>query len=157
MQNPPQAQPQAPQAPPEIGPIDLTEWQEEFNVALLNGKPALLVSADKSGHPDIAHKGSLMIFDKEHVAWWERSRAEQLAQVEENPNVAVFYRNTDSRLQLRLYGVAEIHRQGTVREEIMGRTHQRELDQDPERTGFGVLARVDRVRLGRNTIQERSR
>ena len=139
----------------EVGPINLSEWAEEINNALANNKPCMLASADGKGHPDIAYKGSMMVFDDQHLAWWERSRAEQILQVEENPNVVMFYRNTDTRLQLRIYGAAEIHHDGPVREQVMGKTVQRELDQDPERKGFGVVVRVDRVRLGRNVVQER--
>ena len=135
--------------------IDLTKFEENVNIALADGKPCLLVSADKNGQPDIAFKGSMMVFDGDHLAWWERSRAEQIVQVQENPHIAVLYRNAEKGMLLRFYGDATVHTEGPVREQIMAKTVQAELDKDPERKGFGVLVRVNRVRLAGKTLQER--
>jgi general stress protein 26 len=135
--------------------IDLTKFEENVNQALADGKPCLLVSADKDGHPDIAFKGSMMVFDQEHMAWWERSLAEQIVQVEQNPHVAVLYRNAEKGMLLRFYGDATIHKTGPIRDQIMSKTVAAELEKDPERKGFGVLLRIDRVRLMGKTLQER--
>ena len=135
--------------------IDLTKFEENVNHALEEGKPCLLVSADKDGHPDIAFKGSMMVFDQDHLAWWERSLAEQILQVQENPHIAVLYRNTEKGMLLRFYGDAAVHTDGAIREQIMAKTVQAELDKDPDRKGFGVLVTVRRVRLAGKTLQER--
>ncbi|HEY3115468.1 MAG TPA: pyridoxamine 5'-phosphate oxidase family protein [Chloroflexota bacterium] len=133
--------------------IDLTEWQEGVNKALEDGTPCLLAAADKEGHPDIAIKGSMMIFDKDHMAWWERSLGEQILQVEQNPHVVIFYRN--GRTLMRVYGDAKIHKEGPVREAIHEKTIDVEKQKDPEKKGYGVLVTVNRVRMGSNTVQER--
>lgn len=135
--------------------IDLSKFQEGVNCALEEGTPCVLVSADRSGHPDVAFKGSMMVFDQDHLAWWERSRAEQILQVEENPHVAVLYRSVKRGLFLRFYGDATIYKEGPVRQAVMDRTIAVELEKDPERLGFGVMLRVDRVRLSGRTLQER--
>lgn len=135
--------------------IDLLKFQDPVNRALEEGTACALVSADRSGRPDVAFKGSMMVFDQDHLAWWERSLAEQIAQVQENPHVAVFYRNPTRGMMLRFYGDAEIHKDGALREEIMKRTIPVELEKDPERKGYGVIIRVNRVRLAGKTIQER--
>ena len=133
--------------------IDLTEWQEAVNKALEDGTPCLLATANQAGQPDIAIKGSMMIFDKEHFAWWERSLAEQILQVEENPHVVIFYRN--GRNLMRVYGDATIHKEGPTREAIHDKTIDVEKQKDPEKKGYGVLVQVNRVRMGSNTVQER--
>ena len=149
-------QPQQPASDaPALTGIDLSEWAEQINEARLKNMTCLLATQDPDGYPDIAFKGSMMVFDQDHLAWWERSLGEQIAQVEKNPRIVVNYRNNETRQQLRFYGTAAIHKDGAMREAIMGRTLQIELDADPERKGYGVLVRVDRVRLGRNAIQER--
>jgi len=150
----------APSAPAEVTEIDLTQWSDAINNALEEGTPCLLATADDHGYPDIAFKGSMMVFDKDHLAWWERSLAEQIEQVAKNPHIVVLYRNTkeDRRIPImRLYGDATLYRSGDMREQVMGRTVQRELNADPERKGFGVVVQVNRVRIGRNTVQERKR
>jgi uncharacterized protein len=135
--------------------IELSKFEEAVNHALEEGTPCVLVSADAEGHPDAAFKGSMMVFDNEHLAWWERSRAEQILQVEQNPHIAVFYRNQKRGMMLRFYGDATIHKDGPIRDEVMERTIPVELDKDPERKGFGVVVQVNRVRLSGNTIQKR--
>ena len=135
--------------------IDLSKWADEIYAAREKNMSAQLVSQDPDGYPDVSYKGSMMVFDKDHLAWWERSLGESLAQYEKNAKVAVTYRNNETRVWLRFYGVAEVHKDDAVRQQIMDRTVQVELDADPERKGFGVLMRVDRVRLARNSIQER--
>ncbi|MPZ13235.1 MAG: hypothetical protein GEU73_02205 [Chloroflexi bacterium] len=149
-------QPGAQAAGTDVKPVDLTEWAEAINSALDDGTPCILTTASRSGSPDVAFKGSMMVWDSDHLAWWERSRAEQIEQVAANPQVVVFYRNQNRGISyLRLYGEATIHQEGELREQVMGRTHPRELQADPERKGFGVVIRVDRVRLARNTVQQR--
>src|SRR5947207_2370004 len=46
--------------------IELSKFEEAVNSALADGNPCLLATADASGQPDIAFKGSMMIFDGEH-------------------------------------------------------------------------------------------
>jgi general stress protein 26 len=135
--------------------IDLSKFEEAVNNALADGNPCLLAAADESGHPDIAFKGSMMVFDSEHLAWWERSLSEQIAQVEANPHVAVLYRSTARGMFLRFYGDATIYKDGPMRDQIMAKTVAAELEKDPERKGYGVLVTVNRVRLAGKTLQER--
>src|SRR5436305_12566958 len=133
--------------------IDLSKFEEPVNNALADGNPCLLAAADASGQPDIAFKGSMMVFDNEHLAWWERSLAEQIEQVGQNQKIAVLFRG--GGMLLRFYGTAEIHKEGPVREQIMGKTVAAELDKDPDRKGYGVLVTVNRVRLAGKRLQER--
>ena len=101
-------------------------------------------------------KGSMMAFDHETLAYWERSQRRILEHIEENPHVVVFYRDPKARLQWRFYGEAEIIRDGPVREQVMARVVQRELDRDPERQGLAVLIKVERVtNLGAEILQQR--
>ena len=140
----------------EVAAIELSEMAEAVNAALEDNTPCVLATASKDGVPDIGFKGSMMVFDNDHLAYWERSRGQHLDNVRENPRVAVLYRNSErGRLHWRFYGEAELHADGDLRETIMGRVVQRELDSDPERKGIAVVVRVDRVFSSRQLIQER--
>jgi hypothetical protein len=70
---------------------------------------------------------------------------ETLAHLAQNPKIALVYRNRDAGKNWRFWGEATLLPDGEVREGIMGRTFQAELDRDPERKGIAVLIRVDRV------------
>jgi predicted pyridoxine 5'-phosphate oxidase superfamily flavin-nucleotide-binding protein len=135
--------------------IDLSEMAEPVNNALAEGNVCLVATASRSGMPDIAFKGSVMVFDQDHLAFWERSKGQTLQNLEENPQICVIYRSRERGVAWRFYGVTETHADGPVREQVMARTVQAELDRDPERTGVGVLVRVDRIVAGRNVIQAR--
>lgn len=126
--------------------IELTdEMRERIDHSLGEGQPVMVATASAAGVPDLVFKGSMMVFDSEHLAWWERALGTTLANLEENPNVCALYRNMATRTFWKFFGVAELHATGPVREAVMARTVQLELDRDPERKGIGVVVRVDRV------------
>ena len=54
----------------------------------------------------------------------------------------------------RFWGTAELLRTGEVREGIMARTYQPELDRDPERKGVAVLIKVNKVGGTTNQVRE---
>ncbi len=132
-----------------------TEMTKALENALVDRSPCLVATASAKGVPDVSYRGSVMVFDEEHLAFWERAKGETLDDLEENPHVCVIYRNAETRLGWRFYGVAAVLRDGAVRSQIMERVNQFELAQDLERTGYAVFIRVDRVRARNDTIMLR--
>jgi hypothetical protein len=145
-------------APP-VTSIDLTQFSEIVDNARTDGERGQstgVVATVNSGQPDVALKGSLMVWDADHLAWWERGRAETEAGVRANPRVAVLVRNvTRDRRSLRFYGEARIVDDPELRERIWDRVIQIEKDTDQDKQGVAVLVRVDRVRAGKFDIQRR--
>ncbi len=133
--------------------IDLTQFADGVNGALDAGTP-LVLATSLDGQPDLAFKGSLMVWDREHLAYWERSLLETYAALRASPRVAVLFR-TPGQPPLRFYGEARFVDDPGLRERIWERVHPKERGQDPEQKGYAVLIRVDRVRQGRNVAQER--
>jgi predicted pyridoxine 5'-phosphate oxidase superfamily flavin-nucleotide-binding protein len=138
--------------------FDLTRYAEPVNAALSDGTPCVLATADGEGRPDLGFKGSMLVLDPEHLAYWERTRGQHLTNVRANPHVAVFYFNRARKLSLRFFGDAEIFERGPEWDRIMARVVSPELERDPERLGLAVRIRVDTVldpaaggRLTRNT------
>ena len=118
--------------------------------------PCALGTASKDGQPQISMKGSVMVYDAETLAYWERARRSALENVTENPKVVIFYRNPEKRVNWRFHGIATVHADGSVREAVMNRTVKPELDRDPERQGVAVLVRLDRITdLAGNVLQQR--
>ncbi len=146
-------------AAPPVTAIDLMQFSEIVDNARTDGERGQgtgLVATSNDGQPDVALKGSLMVWDADHLAWWERARAETEAAVRANPRAAVMVRNlTRDRRTLRFYGEARIVDDAELRERIWGRVLQVEKDTDPEKLGVAVLVRVDRVRVGKFDIQRR--
>lgn len=128
--------------------IELNEaMAQAIDNALAEAAPVLVGTSSSAGMPDIAYKGSVMVFDKDHLAWWERSHGTTLRNVRENGHACVYYVNRATRQSYKCFGVAEVIDEGPVREAVMARTVQAELDRDPERKGVAVMVRIDRVNV----------
>jgi Pyridoxamine 5'-phosphate oxidase len=125
-------------------PIDLTPFADGINSALAEGTFCVLVTCGDEG-PDVGFKGSMQVLDNEHLCYWERTRSGHLANLRSDPRVAVMYFNRDRGKYLRMYGRAELHEDGPMREQIMARTPAPELEKDPERQGIGVIIQVNRL------------
>ncbi len=65
------------------------QMKELVDNALANGSPCILATVSGDGEPDIGYKGSMMVFDPESLAYWERTKRVHLKNVKENPRVIV--------------------------------------------------------------------
>jgi hypothetical protein len=149
--------PGPPPGPPPVVPteIDLTLFAEAVDNARADNNTGL-VATSNGGWPDLSLRGSLMVWDKDHIAWWERGKRETYAGLEANPKAAVFVRNpTRDKRTLRFYGEARLVTDPAERERVWERVGQLEKDQDAQKQGIAVVMRVDRVRAGPADLQRR--
>ncbi len=137
--------------------INLTDQMREVvNSALAKGCACILATVSGSGEPNIGYKGSMMVFDNESLAYWERTRRQHRKNLSENQHVVVLYRDPATRLNWRFHGVATVHESGAVRDQVMAKVVKDELDKDPDRKGLAVVVRIDRVtNLQGETLQTR--
>ena len=137
--------------------IALTDQMRELvDNALANKCPCILATASADGEPDIGYKGSVMVFDNESLAYWERSKRQHLKNLSENQRVVVLFRDPGTGVNWRFHGVATVHTDGPGRDQVMARVVKPELDKDPERKGLAVIIRVNRVtKLSGEVVQER--
>ena len=132
------------------------ETRQLIDNAYAEGAPCILGTASGDGYPQISMKGSVLVFDRETLAYWERAKRSALEDVGENPNVVVFYRNPEKRINWRFYGTATVYESGAIWDNVMRRTIQAELDRDPDLEGVAVLVRVNQViELSGNVLQQR--
>jgi len=137
-------------------PVALTdEMKAAFETSLADGAPVIVASASKDGMPDLAFKGSAMVFDSDHVAFWERALGTTYKNLKENPGVCVLYRNAGTRVAWKMFGQAEVLDSGDIRQQVMDRTIEFELNRDPERKGAAIVIRIDRVLQAGQVIMER--
>jgi hypothetical protein len=102
--------------------------------------------------PNISPKGSLIVFDDDHLAYWERSKKKALENLQHDKRVIVLYSNMKAQRDgvldsgiLRFYGTAELHESGPIREAIFAKLSKREQEHEGADTGIGVLIRIDRA------------
>jgi predicted pyridoxine 5'-phosphate oxidase superfamily flavin-nucleotide-binding protein len=133
------------------------EMKERVDKAYDEKKYCVWATTSEDGYPDISFRGSTYVFDDEHIAFWDRSLGTSSTNLARNPNVCMLYYDKEGRLGWRFYGKATVYKEGDMREKIMSRVIKPELDKDPERKGYGVLIRVDKIRgySGFNIVQER--
>src|SRR5689334_13393597 len=123
--------PTPPAPPPDH--IDLTRYAAQIDNAMGDGHVCTIATSDAAGHVDIGLKGSVMVFDQDHLAFLERTHGGHLENLRQNPHIAVMYFNRSAAItQLRLFGEATLHEAGDLREQIRNRTIPIELARDPD-------------------------
>jgi hypothetical protein len=122
-----------------------------INNAWADGYPCLLATSGPTG-PNISVKGSMLVFDDDHLAYWERSKKGALENLGHDKHVAVMYANFKAQLDgaldsgfLRFWGTAELHEAGPMREAIFQKLTKREQEHDGADKGIGVLIRISRA------------
>jgi len=121
------------------------QMKELVDNALANGSPCILATVSADGEPDIGYKGSMMVFDNESLAYWERTKRVHMKNVKGNPRVVVLFRDAKTKAAWRFHGTATLHESGSIRDQVMARTVKDELDKDPERKGAAVVIRLDKI------------
>ena len=130
--------------------LDLTQYAESVKNAFYD-QTVCIIATSNGYDVDLALKGSMMVWDQDHLAYWERGMNETLAAIRANPRVAVLVRPKGAR-PLRLYGSARVVEENPDREAIYARVIPEEQARDPEAKGVGVLIRVDRIRQGADVL-----
>jgi hypothetical protein len=113
----------------------------------------LIATVLPNGFAQVSPRGSTMVFDDDHLAFWVRSKGTINESLEDGTKITVFFRNPKLRESgllpkggiARFYGVAKLHKSGPVYEEVWNRVIQPEKNWDPEKKGFAVLVKVDRA------------
>jgi len=134
----------------------LDQMKEMIDPALANGCPCILATVSGDGEPDIGYKGSMMVFDKQSLAYLERTKRVHLKNLKENPKVIVLFRDAKTKVAWRFHGTAQFHETGPIWEQGMARTVKDELDKDPERKGIIVQIHLDKIsNMGGQVLQSR--
>jgi hypothetical protein len=122
-----------------------------INNAWDDGYPCLLATAGQDG-PNISVKGSMIVFDDRHLAYWERSKKKALENLGRDLRVVVMYSNFKAQRDkvldsgfLRFWGTAELHESGPVHDAIFAKLHPREQTHVGADTGIGVLIKIGRA------------
>lgn len=133
--------------------IKLTDLMRNLlNSALADGTPCLVGTATKDGYPQISPKGSVVVFDDENLCYWERSKRSALKRLEENPHLAIFYRNAARTAEIpyraaciRFYGDVRLVESGPERDKVWTLIPEAERKPDPEKKGTAVIVRLQSV------------
>jgi hypothetical protein len=122
-----------------------------INNAWTDGYPCLLANAGGNG-PNIGPKGSMVVFDDKHLAYWERTKKTALENVQHDNRVVVMYANFKAQRDgvlpsgfLRFWGKVEMHESGPIRDAIFAKLPKREQEHVGADTGIGMLVPIERA------------
>ena len=126
--------------------INVTDEMRQFiDSALADRCPCILATASPTGEPSVSYRGSMMVYDDDSLAYWERTHRAGLEHIQANPKVVVMYRDPVARKAWKLHGEAHLYPDGPIRDQVMARVVQRELDSDPDRQGIAVVIKLNRI------------
>ncbi|MEX2128854.1 MAG: hypothetical protein WD871_11535 [Xanthobacteraceae bacterium] len=124
---------------------------EHINTALPD-HTCLVGTVLPDGYAQITVRGSVFVYDDEHIGMWERGRGSTAGHIQDGTKVTIFFRKRPLRESIlpksgvaRFYGVAKVYKSGPIRDEIYRRIVEGEQKADPEKKGFGVLVKVERA------------
>ena len=116
-----------------------------------DGYPCLVATNGPDG-PNISPKGSMVVYDDNHLAYWERSKRQALVNLGHDKRICVMYANfkaqRDGVLEsgfLRFWGTAELHESGPIHDAIFKLLLPREQTHVGADTGIGVLVKIARA------------
>jgi hypothetical protein len=112
----------------------------------------LLVATNGALGPNITPKGSMIVFDGEHLAWWERSKKLALENLTLDPRVCIMYANMKAQRDgvlesgfLRFFGSVVLHESGPVHDKIFSMLLPREQTHVGADTGIGALVKIEKA------------
>jgi hypothetical protein len=125
--------------------------KELINNAWVDGYVCLLATVGPDG-PNLSPKGSMMVFDDQHLAYWERSKKKALENLQHDKRVVMMYSNFQAQRDgvlpsgfLRFFGTAELHESGAIHDAIFAKLPKREQEHAGADTGIGILIKIDRA------------
>jgi hypothetical protein len=116
-----------------------------------DGYPCLVATNGREG-PNITPKGSMIVFDDGHLAWWERSKRVALENLTLDPRVCIMYANFkaqhDKVLEsgfLRFFGSVVLHENGPVRDKIFSMLLPREQTHVGAAAGIRAQVKIEKA------------
>ena len=122
-----------------------SEAKSVIDGATDKGYPCNLATSTNDGRPDIGIKASMMVYDDESLAYWERTKRTHLANVQSNPHVAVICWDGQVKTGYRFFGSAEIVNDENARKKVREMVRQSEKEKDPNMEGLAIIIKVSTV------------
>ncbi|MCX6012091.1 MAG: pyridoxamine 5'-phosphate oxidase family protein [Chloroflexi bacterium] len=92
----------------------MAKLSEEAKKAIKEIHPALVATASNAGKPNVSAKGSLFILDDEHIVFAHIASPRTVANLKENPQVAIICLDNSTRKGCRVWGKAEVLDSGSL-------------------------------------------
>jgi predicted pyridoxine 5'-phosphate oxidase superfamily flavin-nucleotide-binding protein len=137
--------------------IVLTEEMSQFvNGARVNGYPCIVATSSTDGTPNAGYIGTVLAYNEASLAYRDRTGRKPLDHIESNPKVVVLFRDSQREVGWKFRCTAEVHRDGSVFDDVMGRLAESGMPAAPEIQAAIVVLRIDQIlTLFGEILQER--
>lgn len=92
----------------------MAKLTEEAKTAIAEGGTGLIATAGKSGKPNVSAKGTTRVLDDETIVFADIASPRTVANIRENPQVAVYFHNPQTSRGCRVWGTGTVHSSGPV-------------------------------------------
>ena len=98
------------------------------------------------GFAQLSPRGSIMVFDDEHLALWERAGSRP-----DGTKMSIYFRCRDALKTVvpggvvKFFGTTAAYRSGPTYEKVWERLVPTEKNGDPEKKGYAILIKVSRA------------
>ena len=82
-------------------------------------RPAVVATVSKTDKPNVSAKGSLRVLDDEHVLFADVHSPRTIANIKENPQIAIICLDAATRNGCRIWGKGEIISSGELFDEVV--------------------------------------
>jgi Pyridoxamine 5'-phosphate oxidase len=136
-----------PAAPPQATSIKINETMRvAVDGAFVNRTPITVAYVDRDGQPHLSLRGTTQVFSDDQLAIWIRNpEGGLLSAIENNPRLALLYRDPATRTTYQFYGRGHIDRSEETADQVYSNSPEFERNMDPQRRGIAVVVDLDRV------------
>jgi hypothetical protein len=136
-----------PAAPPQPTEIEITETMRvAVDGALSNRTPITVAYVDQDGQPHLSLRGTTQVFSDHQLAIWIRNpEGGLLSAIENNPRLALLYRDPSTRTTYQFSGRGHIDRSEETADQVYSNSPELERNMDPQRRGIAVVVDLDRI------------
>ena len=92
----------------------MAKMSQEVKQAVADCKPALIATASSTGKPNVSAKGSLRVLDDEHLVFADIMSPGTMANLADNPQIAIICLDPATRSGCRVSGQSEILASGPL-------------------------------------------
>ena len=96
----------------------MTKLTDEAKKAIGEIRPSLVATASRTGKPNVSAKGSFRVLDDEHVIFVDIASPRTVANIRENPQVAIICLDAATRKSCRIWGKGSILTSGELFQQL---------------------------------------
>ena len=92
----------------------MAKLSDKIKETIAEVRPGIIATANGDGKPNVSAKGSLRVLDDNHVVFADMSSPHTIANLRENPQVAILVLHPKSMRGCRIWGKAEVLNSGEL-------------------------------------------